>query len=77
MITVNMAKAKTIAHDMRRRAREQEFMPYDKIISAQIPGQSTVDAETARAAIRSKYVEMQQQIDTAASVDEIKSALQL
>jgi len=77
MITVNMQKAKTIAHDMRRKAREQEFAPYDKIISAQIPGQSAVDAEAARAAIRSKYVEMQQQIDTAASVDEIKSALQL
>ena len=77
MITVNMQKAKGIAHDMRRKAREEEFAPYDKIISAQIPGQSAVDAEAARAAIRSKYADMQQQIDSAASVDEIKSALQI
>ena len=77
MITINMQKAKTIAHDMRRKARDGEFAPYDKIISAQIPGQSAVDAEAARAAIRVKYADMQQQIDSAASVDEIKSALQI
>lgn len=77
MIAINIQKAKNIAHDMRRKAREEEFAPHDKIISAQIPGKSAVDAEAARAAIRLKYANMQQQIDDAASVDEIKSALQI
>ena len=32
MITVNITKAKTIAHDMRRAARADEFKPHDGII---------------------------------------------
>jgi hypothetical protein len=76
MITVNMQKAKAIAHDMRRRAREQEFAPHDKIISAQIPGQSAVDAEAARAAIRSKYAEMQEQIEAATTIDALKACVE-
>lgn len=76
MITVNMNKAKFIGHDMRRAAREQEFAPYDKIISAQIPGQNAADAEAARAAIRAKYAAMQTAIDNATVPDEIKAALE-
>ena len=75
MIVINLDKAKAIGHDMRRAARADEFAPYDKIIAAQIPGQSATDAETARAAIRTKYVAMQTAIDAAASPDEIKAAL--
>ena len=75
MIAVNMGKAKIIGHDMRRAARAEEFAPYDKIIAAQIPGQSATDAETARAGIRLKYSDMQTAIDAAATPDEIKAAL--
>ena len=75
MIIVNLNKAKAIGHDMRRAARAEEFAPYDKIIAAQIPGQSATDAEAARAAIRVKYASMQSAIDAAASSDEIKAAL--
>ena len=74
-VTINLDKAKAIGHDMRRAARAEEFAPYDKIIAAQIPGQSAADAEAARAAIRAKYAIMQTAIDAAASPDEIKSAL--
>jgi hypothetical protein len=52
-----------------------EFAPHDKVISAQIPGQSAVDAEAARAEIRAKYAAMQVAIDAAADPDEIKAAL--
>lgn len=76
MITVNLDKAKAIGHDMRRAARAEEFAPYDKIIAAQIPGQSAADAEAARAAIRMKYASMQAAIDAAASPDGIKAALE-
>jgi hypothetical protein len=75
MIVINLDKAKAIGHDMRRAARSEEFAPYDKIIAAQIPGQSVADAETARAAIRAKYATIQTEIDAAASIDEIKAAL--
>jgi hypothetical protein len=75
MIVINLDKAKAIGHNMRRAARAEEFAPYDKIIAAQIPGQSVTDAEAARAVIRLKYADMQAAIDAAATTNEIKSAL--
>jgi len=74
MITINIDKAKAIAHDKRRAAREAEFKPYDDAIAKQIPGQ--VDgAEAQRQAIREKYAAIQQSIDAATTPDEIKTAL--
>jgi len=75
MITINITKAKVIAHDVRRAARAVEFEPYDNAIAKQIPGQAE-GAEAARAAIRTKYAAMQTQIDAASTVDEIKAALE-
>ena len=72
MITINITKAKTIAHDKRREARSAEFAPLD--IKATIPSEATA-AETARAAIRAKYAAMQTAIDAASTVDQIKAAL--
>ena len=75
MITINIDKAKAIAHDIRRQARTEEFKPYDEIIMKQIPGADATTAEAARAAIRTKYTEMQTAINSATTVDQIKSAL--
>ena len=75
MITVNIDKAKAIAHDRRRVARAEEFKPHDEIIARQIPGADAAAAEAARAAIRAKYSDMQSQIEAAATPDEIKAAL--
>lgn len=75
MITVNIDKAKAIAHDIRRAARAEEFKPLDDIIAKQIPGVSAQEAEAARQAIRDKYTAMQAAIDGAGTVDEIKAAL--
>ena len=75
MITVNIDKAKDIAHNLRRAARAIEFEPYDNAIAKQIPGQAET-AEAARAVIRAKYTQMQTQIDAASTVDEIKAALE-
>ena len=74
MIKINIDKAKTIAHDMRRAARAEEFKPYDEAIAKQIPGQ-VEGAEAARQAIREKYAVIQTNIDAAATPDEIKAAL--
>jgi hypothetical protein len=75
MISINITKAKAIAHDMRRAARADEFKPHDEVIMKQIPGIDAAAAEAARAAIRAKYSAMQDQIEAAATPDEIKVAL--
>ena len=60
MITINITKAKAIAHDKRRQARSAEFAPLD--IKVTIPSEA-VEAEAARALIRTKYAELQAAID--------------
>jgi hypothetical protein len=72
-LVIDIDKAKTIGHDMRRAARTEEFKPYDEAIAKQIPG--TEGAEAARQAIRDKYAAMQTSIDAAETPDEIKAAL--
>lgn len=72
MITINIDKAKAIAHDVRRSARAEEFKPLD--VQATIPSQA-VAAEAAREAVRVKYAEMQAAIDAAEAVEEIKAAM--
>ncbi len=65
MITINVDKAKDIAHSLRRAARAEEFKPYDDAAAA----------EQARKDIRAKYALIQDAIDIAATPDEIKAAL--
>jgi hypothetical protein len=65
MITINLDKAKAVAHDKRRAARAAEFAPLD--IKATIPSEA-VAAEAARQAIRDKYAVIQVDIDTAPGV---------
>lgn len=76
MIRINLDKAKAVAHNIRRAARADEFAPHDKVIAAQIPGADAAAAEAARADIRLKYAVMQTAIEAAASVDDIKAALE-
>jgi len=73
MITVNITKAKSIAHDARRAARSAEFAPLD--IKASIPSEATA-AEAARAVIRTKYAEIQTLIDAAANVAALKTIME-
>lgn len=72
VITININKAKVIAHDKRRQARSAEFAPLD--IKATIPSEATA-AETARAAIRTKYAAMQTAIDTSSTIEQIKAVM--
>jgi hypothetical protein len=73
MITINLDKAKAIAHDKRRAARAAEFAPLD--VKATIPSEA-VAAETARQAIRDKYAVIQTDIDTAPGVPELTLVVQ-
>jgi len=72
MITINIDKAKNIAHDIRRAKRAEEFAPLD--IKATIPNEA-IAAETARQAVRDKYAAMQTQINSASTPEEIKEAI--
>jgi hypothetical protein len=76
MIKVNLDKARLIAHDRRRAAREQDFAPFDNVIAKQIPGKSAQEAEAERQKIRDKYAAMQTAIDAAQTPDAIKAALE-
>ena len=73
MITVNVDKAKGIAHEVRRAKRTEEFAPLD--IKATIPSEA-VAAEEARAAIRAKYEGVQTSINAAADVDALKAIVE-
>jgi hypothetical protein len=75
MITINMDKAKEIAHNLRREKREEEFAPLDAIIMKQIPGQSADSVEQQRQAIRDKYAVMQNDINAAQAPQELKNIL--
>lgn len=73
MITINMNKAKAIAHDIRRAARAKEFEPLDDVIMKQIPGNNTAEAE--RQKIRDKYAALQVQMDAAQTPEELKALM--
>lgn len=75
-IVTNLTKAKTIAHEMRRASREEEFKPHDEVISKQIPGADATAAETARAAIRTKYETVQTDIDAAINEVELRNIVE-
>lgn len=74
MISINIDKAKNIAHDIRRAKRTSEFAPLD--VKATIPSEA-VNAEQERQAIRVKYANIQNKIEEASSIDQIKEALGL
>ena len=71
-VTVNLNKAKDIAHEKRRQARSAEFAPLD--IKATIPAEAEA-AEAARQLVREKYATMQTQMDAAQTVDELKNLM--
>lgn len=76
MIKVDLDKARLIAHERRRAARDKEFAPFDQLIAKQIPGVSAQQAEVERQKIRDKYAAMQTAIDAAQTPDAIKAALE-
>ena len=71
-IVIDLTKAKGIAHDKRRAARSQEFAPLD--VKATIPSEATA-AEAARQTVRDKYAALQDQMNAAQTVEELKALL--
>ena len=75
MISINLTKAKDIAHEKRRAARAEEFKPYDEVIMKQIPGVDAQAAEATRQEIREKYAALQTQMDAAQTPEQLKSLM--
>ena len=73
MITIDLNKAKTIAHDKRRAARAAEFAPLD--VKVTIPSEAAW-AEEERQAVRAKYATVQTQIEAAADVAALKTIVE-
>ncbi len=76
MITINLNKAKTISHDIRRQKRSEEFKPLDEVIMKQIPGTDVQAVEAQRQIIRDKYAEIQITIDEANDTDTLLTIVQ-
>jgi len=72
MITINIDKAKAIAHEKRRQARSAEFAPLDT--KATIPSEA-VAAEAERALIRTKYATMQAEIDATTTINALTARI--
>jgi hypothetical protein len=72
MITVNMDKAKNVAHTYRRAARAKEFAPLD--IKVLIPSEA-VAAEAARQEIRTRYADIQNTIDSSQTIPELRAVV--
>ena len=71
-IGIDIDKAKEHCHCRRRSARSAEFAPLD--IKATIPGEAKA-AEESRAAIRTKYTDIQAAIDACSTADELKGII--
>ena len=76
MITINLDKAKTISHDLRRQRRAEEFAPLDEVIMKQIPGTDVQAVEAQRQAVRDKYAVLQSSIDSAEDPDALLAVIQ-
>ena len=72
-IVIDLTKAKAITHDARRTARAAEFAPLD--VKTSIPSEAAA-AEEARAAIRTKYADIQTAVDAAADVAALKGIIE-
>jgi len=71
-LNINIDKSKLIAHDKRREKRTKLMMPFDKIISRQIPGTDLAGAEANRVIIREEHASIQTEIDNASDIESLK-----
>jgi len=71
-ITIDMTKAKVIAHDARRVSRNAAFAPLD--IKATIPAEAT-QAEADRDVIRVADAALQVSMDAAVDADTLKALM--
>lgn len=67
--------AKEITHEKRRCKREEQFKPFDEIISKQIPGNDTTVAESERQSIRDMDDVLQIVINDASTEEDLRTII--
>ena len=72
-VVVNISKAKTLTHSLRRKVRSIELAPHDDVIAKQIPGTDATQAEASRQVVREKYAKMQNDIDACTTAEQLQS----
>lgn len=75
IIRIDLDTAKKISHNIRREQREKEFQPLDDLIAKKIPGTNETDVEAQRQQIRNKYAQIQTEIDSSQSTQELKEII--
>lgn len=75
-IEIDLDKAKKITHNLRRAMRAEEFAPLDQTIAFRLPGATIKETEKSREEVRDKYAEMQEEIDLATDVEQLKVLLE-
>lgn len=75
-IEIDLDKAKEITHNLRRAMRAEEFAPLDQTIAFRLPGTTIKETEKLREEVRDKYAEMQEEIDLATDVEQLKVLLE-
>ena len=63
---------KSVAHDIRRAKRSEEFRPHDELMAARIPDTDEEAVEAARQEIRERYEKIQADIDSTREVDDLR-----
>lgn len=77
MIKVNIDKAKAISHSIRREVRAIEFAPLDAEININIANPEKVAGiESQRQVIRDKYAVVQEEINSASTVEQLKTIIE-
>lgn len=69
----NLNAAKSLAHEFRRKKREEEFSPLDAVIAKKIPGNDLVKLEQDRQKIRDKYTDIQNTIDVTDDIETLST----
>lgn len=77
VVAININKAKEITHNKRREARAGEFKPLDEAITINIASHDKVaEIEAKRQMVRDKYAEIQNNIDSSTTTDELKAIIE-
>lgn len=72
---VNLDLAKGIAHGMRREKRGKLMLPFDEVISKNIPGEDSEIAESNRATIRIKDAAVQEDIEGSGNAESLTTTI--
>lgn len=77
IVAIDINKAKEITHNKRREARAIEFKPLDEAITINIANPDKVaEIEAERQTVRDKYAEIQINIDSSTTTDELKAIIE-